>query len=139
MYKRHEGLNANDFFNNRSGIDRPVLIRNTFGGAVGGPIIKDKLFFFYSYEERRDASQTPSDPRDVPLPSLGRGEGRYVEYGTSFGASRAFGIRHSLRGYYWRVVLRPSVAVEVPLLRRAGRVWVPTWWRKWLPSHMWES
>src|SRR6478752_413537 len=49
-------------------------------------------------------------------------------------ASRAFGIRHSLRGYYWRVVLRPSVAVEVPLLRRAGRVWVTTWWRKWFPS-----
>jgi len=36
-------------------------------------------------------------------------------------------------------MLRPSVAVEVPLLRRAGRVWVPTWWRKWLPSHMPES
>src|SRR5215510_8340304 len=75
---RNTATTANDFFNNRSGIDRPVLIRNTFGGAVGGPIVKDKLFFFYSYEERRDVSQTPSDPRDVPLPSLGRGEVRYV-------------------------------------------------------------
>src|SRR4029079_2513498 len=75
---RNTATTANDFFNNRSGIERPALIRNTFGGAVGGPVIKDKFFFFYSYEERRDVSQTPSDPRDVPLPSLGRGEVRYV-------------------------------------------------------------
>src|ERR1041385_2749732 len=75
---RNTATTANDFFNNRSGIARPALIRNTFGGAVGGPVIKDRFFFFYSYEERRDASQTPSDPRDVPLASLGRGELRYL-------------------------------------------------------------
>src|SRR6185436_969774 len=54
---RNTATTANDFFNNRSGVGRPKLIRNTFGGAVGGPIVKDKLFFFYSYEERRDVSQ----------------------------------------------------------------------------------
>src|SRR4051812_1919482 len=70
-------LTANDFFNNRAGVERPSLIRNTYGGAVGGPIIKDKLFFFYSYEGRKDRSQT-SVVRRVPLPSLGRGELRYV-------------------------------------------------------------
>lgn len=78
LANRNTATTANDFFNNRSGIERPALIRNTFGGAVGGPIIKDKLFFFYSYEERRDVSQTPSDPRVVPLASLGRGEVRYI-------------------------------------------------------------
>jgi hypothetical protein len=70
-------LTANDFFNNRAGVERPSLIRNTYGGAIGGPIIKDKLFFFYSYEGRKDRSQT-SVVRRVPLPSLGRGELRYV-------------------------------------------------------------
>ena len=70
-------LTANDFFNNRSGIPRPALIRNTFGGALGGPIIKDRAFFFYSYEGRRDRSQASVVQR-VPLVSMGRGELRYV-------------------------------------------------------------
>ena len=74
---RNTATTANDFFNNRSGVDRPKLIRNTFGGAVGGPIIKDKFFFFYSYEARRDVSQT-SVTRTVPLASMGQGLLRYV-------------------------------------------------------------
>jgi hypothetical protein len=74
---RNTETTANDFFNNRIGLKRPVLIRNTYGGAIGGPIMKDKLFFCYSYEGRRDVSQTPVT-RTVPLASLGRGELRYV-------------------------------------------------------------
>jgi len=74
---RNTSTTANDFFNNRSGVGRPKLIRNTFGGAVGGPIIKNKLFFFYSFEERRDISETPAPTRTVPLPSLGLGQLRY--------------------------------------------------------------
>jgi Carboxypeptidase regulatory-like domain len=63
---------ANNFFNNSAGVPVPHLVRNTFGGALGGPIIKDRLFFFYSYEGRRDATATPVT-EVVPLPSLGQG------------------------------------------------------------------
>ena len=63
---------ANDFFSNAAGVDRTPLVRNTFGGAIGGPIIKNKLFFFYSYEGRRDATAKPVT-EIVPLPSLGQG------------------------------------------------------------------
>jgi len=77
LANRNTSTTANDFFNNRSGVARPKLIRNTYGGAIGGPIIKDKLFFFYSYEGRKDISET-GVTRTVPLASLGRGELRYV-------------------------------------------------------------
>ncbi|HWY44952.1 MAG TPA: TonB-dependent receptor [Candidatus Sulfotelmatobacter sp.] len=63
---------ANDFFSNAAGVDRTKLVRNTFGGAVGGPIVKNKLFFFYSYEGRREATAKPVT-EVVPLPSLGQG------------------------------------------------------------------
>ncbi len=58
-------------------VPRPKLLRNTFGGALGGPIKKDRAFFFYSYEGRRDASQIGVGQRIVPLPSLGRGDVKF--------------------------------------------------------------
>jgi Carboxypeptidase regulatory-like domain len=73
---RSKGLAANDFFNNRIGNPKPQLIRHSFGGSVGGPIIKDRAFFFYSYEGLRQLSQT-SVVRTVPLASLGLGQLRY--------------------------------------------------------------
>jgi hypothetical protein len=77
LANRNTSTTANDFFNNRSGLPRAKLIRNTYGGALGGPIIKDRFFFFYSYEGRKDISETQVE-RTVPLASLGRGELRYV-------------------------------------------------------------
>jgi hypothetical protein len=86
-FHRNTVTTANDFFNNRSvdpetgeGIPRPALIRNVFGGSVGGPIKKDRAFFFYTFEGRRDASQS-TVVRPVPLASLGRGEVRFLNTG----------------------------------------------------------
>jgi hypothetical protein len=65
-YNRTAATAANTFFNNASGIKRPQLTRNQFGGSIGGRIIRDKLFFFFDYEGRRDA-QGVSYLRIVPL------------------------------------------------------------------------
>jgi hypothetical protein len=67
---------ANDWFSNRDGVPRTPLVRNTFGGALGGPVVKDKVFFFYSYEGQRNATAT-SVTRVVPLANLGQGTVRY--------------------------------------------------------------
>lgn len=53
---RNDDLNANDFFLNETGSPRPVFKQNQFGGTLGGRIIKDKLFFFGSYQGTRQIS-----------------------------------------------------------------------------------
>lgn len=68
---------ANDFFNDRNGVPRAGLTRNQFGASLGGPAIKDKLFFFFNYEGRRDAEQDPVDTT-VPLDNLRAGMVGYI-------------------------------------------------------------
>jgi hypothetical protein len=77
-FYRSKGMTANNFFNNRAtpAVPRTPLLRHTFGGEVDGPILKDKLFFMYSFEARHDTTAT-NVVRTVPLPSLGAGQLRY--------------------------------------------------------------
>ena len=52
-FVRNNIFNANDFFLNRSGQPRANLKQNQFGFTFGGPIVKEKLFFFSSYQGTR--------------------------------------------------------------------------------------
>src|SRR6202035_1398951 len=52
-YFRNDLLDANDWFANANGLPRPELRQNDFGSVLGGPIVKDMLFFFGSYEGLR--------------------------------------------------------------------------------------
>jgi len=59
-YLRNSDFDATDFFINKSGGTKTPLHRNQFGGTVGGPIKKNKTFYFASYEEFRQVAPTPS-------------------------------------------------------------------------------
>jgi hypothetical protein len=83
-YHRNTIFTANDFFNNQTidpdtglSVKRPTLLRNNFGGSLSGPVMKDRFFFFYNYEGRRDARQGTVN-RLVPLASLGQGLLRFT-------------------------------------------------------------
>ncbi|NNE98336.1 MAG: TonB-dependent receptor [Pyrinomonadaceae bacterium] len=72
-FYRPTEFSANNFFNNLAGVERPSLARDVFGGRIGGPIFKDKLFFFYTYEGQRQTLEQ-SVNRLVPLPHMGQGQ-----------------------------------------------------------------
>ena len=76
-YHRDTDLEANDWFNNNDGVPRPPLIRNQFGGNFGGPILKNKLFFFFDYNGRRDTLSNLVE-RTVPMNNFRSGTLSYI-------------------------------------------------------------
>ncbi|MEW5977488.1 MAG: TonB-dependent receptor [Acidobacteriota bacterium] len=75
LYKRHEKLNANNFFNNKFNRARPVYRHSNWGFTVGGPVYipgrfntqKDKIFFFFGHDDW--GVKQPSGLRQVTLPT----------------------------------------------------------------------
>ena len=57
-FLRNTVLNANNFFLNSEGAPRPTYRRNQFGGTLGGPLIKDRAWFFISYQGTRETNGT---------------------------------------------------------------------------------
>jgi hypothetical protein len=89
---RNRALNANDFFLRGAGQPKPVLTRNQFGFTLGGPIRRDRAFFFGSYQgtrERNGASLTNSLSFPIIPPGL-RDDNRTVA-----GLAAAFGLPQS--------------------------------------------
>src|SRR3954454_12902634 len=76
---RNSGLNAKGYFDPYT----PALIGNQFGATFGGPIKKDKTFFFLSYEGRRTMQGFTSDPANVPTAAERAGDFRQTPFDAS--------------------------------------------------------
>ncbi len=72
---RNTAFDANNFFSNLNGDPRQTLHRNQYGGTVGGPIKKDKLFFFVAYQ-KQDLSEA-SVSNQVTLPTAAELQGNF--------------------------------------------------------------
>ncbi len=79
-YHRDTDLEANDWFNNNNDVPRPPLIRNQYGGNVGGPIKRDRAFFFFDWNSRKDTLSNLEE-RTVPMASFRNGEVSYDNNG----------------------------------------------------------
>jgi hypothetical protein len=96
---RNQKLDANNWFNNQSGVPIAPLRNNNFGGTVGGPIKKDKTFFFFDYDGTRSRTATSSQ---FGVPSAAERTGNFGELcGYSGGSFDANGRCSSEDGQLW--------------------------------------
>lgn len=81
-YHRDPSLVANSWYSNNASpiVPRNHLIQNQFGGNIGGPILKNRAFFFFNYDNSRIISSTLVQ-RTVPLDSLRNGNVGYLNGG----------------------------------------------------------
>lgn len=72
-YKRDEALSATDFFVNKLGNEKPAVGYDRFGGSAGGPLRRDRTFFFGAVEWLYDEFPEPA-PRTVPTEAMRNGD-----------------------------------------------------------------
>jgi len=99
-YNRVSALASNSFFNNANSNPKPTLVRNQFGGRLGGPVKKNKLFYFGNFEENRIRSSAERtrwviDPTFVANADAAT-QGFYSTFGTLRSNIRQTGISKSL-------------------------------------------
>src|SRR5262245_34719013 len=65
IFERNERLNTKNFFEKQGNQDKSPFSRQQFGGAIGGPIYKDRDFFFFAIERQREITNIVANPAAV--------------------------------------------------------------------------
>jgi hypothetical protein len=98
-FLRNQKLDANNFFNNEASMALPALRQNNFGATVGGPVIKNRTFFFGDYEGTRVRSLTTAQ---FGVPSAAEKTGNFGEVCTlSGGQFDSAGMCSNPNGQLW--------------------------------------
>lgn len=121
-FLRDDSLNANDPFVKAQGLDRPVLERQQFGGTLGGRIIKDRVFFFGSYQGTRETNGA-SLTNSLTFPVLPAGLTDTNR--TASGLATAFGLNPLLISANALAVLNATLPSGEFAIPSAGATGVP--------------
>jgi hypothetical protein len=117
-YYRTTGTSANAWFNNDNGVGRPKLQRQQPGGALGGPIKKNRAYFFLNNEERRDSTGN-IQLQDVPSDSLRDGALIYQCSSASScpgGTVQGITASHTVAPGYYGIPATPQSGVPISVL-----------------------
>jgi hypothetical protein len=99
---RNEALNANDWFAKRAKQERSILRQNQYGFTLGGPVVKDKLLFFGSWQGTKQLNGTdPANHRLVALPPLTNDR-------SAAGLGKVFGGAYGYLGYFPGNIVLPD-------------------------------
>jgi hypothetical protein len=109
-FNRANSRSSNSFFNERSGLPTPELSRKQFGGTLGGPIVRDRLFFFGYYEGYR---QRTADTQNTIIPAFDDYLQGVFRYAGTDGQVRSANVMQ-LAGLPLDPVVRDSVLADVP-------------------------
>jgi len=98
-FLRNDVFNANNYFNDQAGIPIAPVRWNDFGGTVGGPIIKNRTFFFFDYEGSRESSSVTAN---AGVPSVAERSGDFGELcGYVGGTFDSTGLCSAAAGQLW--------------------------------------
>ena len=73
-FLRNDKLDANNFFTNAAGLEKAKFRQNQFGGTFGGPVIRNKTFFFGDYQGTRQRTASASSIGSVPPLAIRNGD-----------------------------------------------------------------
>ncbi|MGD0226720.1 MAG: TonB-dependent receptor [Terriglobia bacterium] len=82
-FHRDRSLDASDFFSNRAQTPKPKYLRNQFGGEIDGPIVKDKTFFAFAYDQialRTGSDTVTAEPTAAELAAITASAGPIASY-----------------------------------------------------------
>jgi hypothetical protein len=123
---RNDAFNANDYFLKQQGQHRPELKKNQYGITLGGPLVKNKTFFFISYQGQREVNGT--DPKSslsyMNIPSgltSNRSTASLTAYAATLGESPAYSTARS-----WPTTIDPTALALLQAKLPNGQYAIPS-------------